>query len=205
VLGAAVRLADRDGIQALSMRRLAQDLRVEAMTLYHYVANKDELLEGMTAEILREIALPRSGRAWKTEIRRTALSAHEVLLRHPWATSRMMTGGLTPERLAYMESILGCFREGGFTAYQAHLGYHAIESHVVGFTLWLAGMALPDDLSGLATQVLSTVSADANPYFVEHIHEHLRPRRRGDVGAYEFGLDLVLDGLERLLPTSAEG
>jgi AcrR family transcriptional regulator len=199
VLRAAIDLADSSGIESVTMRRLAQELGVEAMTLYYYVANKEEMLEGIVAIVMGEIELPSGEQDWKGALRRTAISAHDVLVRHPWASARMMTSGLTPERLAYMEGILGCLRSGGFTPWQTHLAYHALESHIVGFTLWLAGMALPDDLADLASSVLGMVDADAHPFFVEHINEHLRAEHgEGDVSSFEFGLDLILDGLERM-------
>jgi AcrR family transcriptional regulator len=198
VLSAALRLADDEGYDALTMRRLAQELGVEAMTLYYYVANKDEILTGIVDLVHAEIELPSPGDPWKPAIRRTAISAHEVMLRHGWASAQWLKVGLTPSRLAYMEAILACLRAGGFTSYQTHLAYHALESHIVGFTLWLAGMALPDDLTDLASQVLSEVPADEYPAFVEHLHEHLRPPRPTDVGAFEFALDLLLDGFERM-------
>jgi AcrR family transcriptional regulator len=198
VLVAAVELADREGIEALSMRRLAQQLGVEAMTLYYHVANKEQLVAGMVALAMAEIELPPADGDWRPALRRTAVSAHGVLIRHGWAGARMMTGGLTPERLNYMESILGCLRAGGFSPYQTHLAYHALESHIVGFALWLEGMNLPDDVAALAADVLAEVPADAFPAFVEHIHVHLREPRDTDVGAFEFGLDLLLDGFERM-------
>jgi AcrR family transcriptional regulator len=199
VLRAAIDLADSSGIESVTMRRLAQELGVEAMTLYYYVANKEEMLEGIVAIVMGEIELPSGEQDWKGALRRTAISAHDVLVRHPWASARMMTSGLTPERLAYMEGILGCLRSGGFTPWQTHLAYHALESHIVGFTLWLAGMALPDDLADLASSVLGMVDADAHPFFVEHINEHLRAEHgEGDVSSFEFGLDLILDGLDRM-------
>ena len=199
VLRAAIDLADSSGVESLTMRRLAQELGVEAMTLYYYVANKEEMLEGIVAIVMGEIELPSGEQEWKADLRRTAISAHDVLVRHPWASARMMTSGLTPERLAYMEGILGCLRSGGFTPWQTHLAYHALESHIVGFTLWLAGMALPDNLADLASSVLGMIDADAHPFFVEHINEHLRAEHgEGDVSSFEFGLDLILDGLERM-------
>jgi AcrR family transcriptional regulator len=199
VLRAAIGLADADGIGSLTMRRLAQELGVEAMTLYYYVANKDELLNGAVDLVLGEIELPTRGADWKAEIRKTAISEHDVLVRHPWASARMLSSGLTPARLEYMESILGTLRAGGFSPWQTHLAYHALESHIVGFTLWLAGMALPDDLTDVATAVLREVPEEEFPAFVEHIHEHLKPHTGDEEDAFEFGLDLILDGLERML------
>jgi AcrR family transcriptional regulator len=198
VLSAALRLADGEGIEALTMRRLAQELGVEAMTLYYYVANKDEILSGIVDLIHSEIDLPEPEDAWRPAIRRTAISAHEAISRHGWASAQWLSVGLTPARLQYMEAILGCLRSGGFTPYQTHLAYHALESHIVGFTLWLSGMALPEDLTDLANEVLAEVPADEYPAFVEHLHEHLRPPRKTDVGAFEFALDLLLDGFERM-------
>jgi AcrR family transcriptional regulator len=198
VLSAALRLADEEGIEALTMRRLAQELGVEAMTLYYYVANKDEILSGIVDLVHDEIELPAPKAAWRPAIRRTAISAHEAIVRHRWASAQWLSIGLTPARLQYMEAILGCLRAGGFTPYETHLAYHALESHIVGFALWLAGMALPDDLTDLANEVLAEVPADEYPAFVEHLHEHLRPPRKTDVGAFEFALDLLLDGFERM-------
>jgi AcrR family transcriptional regulator len=197
VLRAAVDLADGGGLASLSMRKLAQELGVEAMTLYHYVASKKEMLDGMVDIVESEIELPSPEQDWKSALRRTATSAHDAFSRHPWASSLALSSGLTPSRLRYMESILGTLRRGGFTPHQTHLGYHALESHIIGFTLWLAGMSLPDDIRDLATTVMDQVSAEENPYFIEHIREHLEPTET-DIGAFAFGLELILDGLERL-------
>jgi AcrR family transcriptional regulator len=199
VLRAAIALADAEGIDKLTMRRLASELGVEAMTLYYYVANKKELLGAMVAMVMGEIELPSKTDDWKAALRRTATSAHDVLVAHPWATAGTAAGGLTPERLRYMEAILGCLRAGGFSPWEAHLGYHALESHIVGFTLWISGMQLPDDMAGLADMVLAQVPADEFPAFVEHIHQHLSPPPGAEnVSEYEFALDLLLDGLERI-------
>jgi AcrR family transcriptional regulator len=198
VLDAALSIADREGIEAMTMRRLAQELGVEAMTIYYHVPSKEQIIDGIVARVMGEIELPQPNEPWKPAIQRTALSARDTLMRHPWAATRMMAGGLTAERLRYMESILGCFRAGGFSPYQTHLAYHAVESHIVGFTLWLAGMNLPDDLDALAADVMREVPADDYPAFIEHLGEHLREARDTDVGAFEFGLELILDGLERM-------
>lgn len=197
VLRAAVELADAGGLSSLSMRKLAHELGVEAMTLYHYVASKKEMLDGMVDIVEGEIELPAPEQDWKRALRRTAISAHDAFTRHPWASSLALSSGLTPSRLRYMESVLGALRRGGFTPHQTHLGYHALESHIIGFTLWLAGMSLPDDIRDLATTVMDRVSAEEFPYFIEHIREHLEPTDT-DIGAFAFGLELILDGLERL-------
>ena len=200
VLEAAIDLADAGGIEALTMRRLAQELGVEAMTLYYYVANKDEILNGIVEMVVAEIELPSAGGDWKAELRATALSAYEILLRHRWAASLVLTGaGTSMARTRYMEAILGCLRRAGFSASLTDHAYHALESHIMGFTLWEVGMNLPGDeeLATLATGFLAQLPEDQFPYLVEHVHQHLKPHDPSDEGEFAFGLDLILDGLER--------
>ena len=200
VLRAAIDLADEQGIDALTMRRLAQLLGVEAMTLYYHVANKDDILNGLVDIVLDEIELPSAGDDWRPALRRTAISAHDVLVRHRWAASQMLLPGRTSEaRIRYMEAILRTLREGGFTPRETDRAYHALESHISGFTLWQVGMALdPETLPALADQFLASLPEGAFPYVVEHVHQHFEEREPGDEGAFAFGLDLILDGLERL-------
>lgn len=200
VLDAAIRLADAGGIESLSMRKLAQELGVEAMTLYYHVANKDDILNGMVDIVLGEFDLPSRGAEWKPEIRRTAISAHEVLVLHPWAASLVLTAaGISPARLRYMDSILGCFRDAGFSAEMTDHAYHAVESHIMGFTLWEVGMNLgsQEELAALATNFLESLPVEEFPYLAEHVEQHLKPRRTDDPGEFAFGLELILDGLER--------
>jgi AcrR family transcriptional regulator len=199
VLAAAIRLADAGGIESLSMRKLAQELGVEAMTLYYHVANKDDILNGMVDIVVSEFDLPSRPADWKAEIRRTAISAYEVLVRHPWAASLVLTaGGISPARLRYMDSILGCFRQAGFSAEMTDHAYHAVESHIMGFTLWEVGMNLgsQEELAALASNFLEKLPVEEFPYLAEHVEQHLKPRRADDPGEFEFGLELILDGLE---------
>jgi AcrR family transcriptional regulator len=206
VLRAAIDLADAGGIESLTMRRLAQELGVEAMTLYYHVANKDDILTGMVDIVLSEFELPLRGADWKGEVRRTAISAHEVLVRHPWAASLVLTAaGISPARLRYMDSILGSFREAGFSAEMTDHAYHAVESHIMGFTLWEVGMNLgsQEELAALATNFLERLPVDEFPYLAEHVEQHLKPRRADDPGEFAFGLELILDGLERLRSTAS--
>jgi len=202
VIDAAIRLADEGGIESLTMRRLAQELGVEAMSLYYYVANKDEILNAIADVVVSEWDLPSPGAEWKAAIRRTAISAHEVLVRHPWAASLVLSGaGVSPARLRYMDSILGSLREAGFSEGQTDHGYHALESHIMGFALWEVGMNLgsAEELAALARSFLEQLSEDEFPYVAEHVHHHLKPRSPEDEGSFAFGLDLILDGLERIL------
>lgn len=206
VLQAAVALADAEGIDALSMRRLAQELGVEAMSLYYHVANKADLLNAIVEVVVGEIRLPPAEAEWKAAIRATAVSAHEILVRHPWSASLVLSGsGLSLGRLRYMEAILGSLRRGGFSAEMTDHAYHALDSHIMGFTLWQVGMDLgtEDDLRAMAGEFLAQLSVDEFPHLAEHIEQHLKPNDPDDVGEFEFGLGLILDGLERLLPEVA--
>lgn len=208
VMRAAIELADARGIEALSMRRLAQELGVEAMSLYHHVANKGDILEAIVDMVVGEIELPSADAAWKSAIHATAVSAHEILVRHPWAANLVLSGsGLSMARLRYMESILGSLRRAGFSPEMTDHAYHALDSHIMGFTLWQVGMNLgtEDDLKAMAGEFLAHLSVEEFPYLAEHIGQHLAPTRPDDVGEFEFGLGLILDGLERLLPSKASG
>jgi AcrR family transcriptional regulator len=198
VLRVAVQIADKNGIESLTMRNLAQRLGVEAMTLYHYVANKDDILKDIVDLVVSEIEVPSEGGNWRAALRRSASSAHQVLLRHPWACSLMMSPArIGPARLRYMESLLGRLREAGFSAEMTHHAYHALDSHILGFTMWEVGYStgikeLPDSGATLRRQM----SLDEYPYLVEHMGQHGKPSR-GD-GEFGFGLDLILNGLEKI-------
>lgn len=200
VLLAAIQLADDSGIESLSMRKLGQVVGVEAMSLYNHVANKDDILRGIVDIIESEIELPPPGADWKSALRTTALSAHDVFERHPWAAGlTLSTTGSRPARWRYMNAILGCLRQAGFSAETTDHAYHALESHIAGFTLWAAQLEVdPADLPGLADAFLRELPVDELPYLVEHVHQHLKERSLDDEGTFVFGLDLILDGLERI-------
>ncbi len=201
VLQAAVRLADESGIDALSMRRLGQELGVEAMSLYNHVTNKDDLHKGIVELVLSEIESPRDGGDWKDEIRRTAISSYQAFVRHRWACGLMMRGpSVSPVRMEWMEAVLRTLRTAGFSADLTHHAYHALDSHITGFTLWIVSMPFEthEDLVDLAEGFLPTVSSEKFPYFVEHAEQHLLPPDPDEKSEFEFGLDLILDGLERL-------
>ena len=140
VLHAALALADEAGIASLSMRRLGQALGVEAMSLYNHVANKDDLLDGIVELVASEIELPSDAVDWKEGLRQTAISSHEVFLRHRWACSLMMRPRASPARMRWMEAVLRTLRQAGFSADMTHHAYHALDSHITGFTLWLVSM-----------------------------------------------------------------
>ena len=203
VLRTAMDLADRDGIAALSMRNLARELGVEAMSLYYYVERKEDLLAAIGDMVMREIELPQGRVAdWRAAVRRMALSYHDALKRHPWVHAvGAAPARLGPAQLAYMEWVLGTLRKAGFSPRMTHHGYHILDSHVVGSSLWEAGIAaaipkgaIPD----LAKTVLERVPVAEYPYFHEHAQQHIGKLTKGDKHPFELGLDLILDGLERL-------
>jgi AcrR family transcriptional regulator len=199
VLSAAVELADRNGIEALSMRKLARELGVEAMTLYYYVANKNDLLEGMADLVASEIELPADDIDWKDATRRRAMSAHEVLARHHWASPVWMRVMIGPARMRYMDAALGIYRRAGLSPASTELAFHAVENHIVGYTLQESNFPLEaDDLATAAREFLEKLPADEFPDLVEHIEQHLTHEDVIGGGDFEFGLELLLDGIDRI-------
>jgi AcrR family transcriptional regulator len=201
ILRAAIDLADQGGIEALSMRKLGQELGVEAMSLYNHVANKDDLLDGIVEAVTAEIDLPPEGADWKAAIRHTAISSHEVFLRHRWACNLMMhRPKASTVRMQWMEAVLRTLREAGFSADMTHHAYHALDSHITGFTLWQVNMPFETkaELVDMAQDFMKQIPADEYPYVIEHAEQHLAPSSPDGATEFEFGLDLILDGLERL-------
>ena len=200
VLRAAVALADEAGIESLSMRRLGQELGVEAMSLYNHVANKDDLLNGITDLVLGEIELPDGGEDWKSALRRHAISAHDVLVAHPWACRLALspdTVSLASVRRA--DWMLQQLRDGGFSPEVTYHAYHALDAHILGFTLWQLGHGIVDaeHLRELAAEFFSRFGPDEYPYLREHAEQHFAGFGSEGKGAYELVLDLILDGIER--------
>jgi AcrR family transcriptional regulator len=203
VLSTAVALADQGGIESLSMRKLAQALDVVPMALYRHVANKDELLNGLVDVVVGEIDPPLEGADWKTTIRARILSARRALLRHPWA-SRVIESRKTPTPvvLGYMESMIGLFRTGGFSLDSTHHALHAIGSRMFGFTQEVFNDT--SDADPAADAEMWTAMADAYPYiheiFMAVSHDDASTVGPGcdDQFEFEFALDLMLDGLEKL-------
>lgn len=208
VLARAIALADAEGVEALSMRKLGDALGVEAMSLYNHVASKRELVTAMVDRVVEQFELPEDG-TWDDAIRRCAVSAHALLIQHRWACrlalipsdSTMLAG----PRIRYMEWLLRRLREGGFSADVAYSAYHTLDSHIFGFTLWQIahadaassfvvpeGEGVEDWALRLIEQMRST-----HPYLAEHGRQHMDRGRDGDA-EYEFGLELILGGLKKL-------
>jgi AcrR family transcriptional regulator len=207
VLRAAIDLADAGGLQSLSMRKLARKLGVEAMSLYYYVSSRDAILDAILDLVVKEIEPAPDGTDWKESLRSTAISAHTVLERHPWACGLMMSPArVRAGRMQYMDSMLGRLRRAGFSAELTDRAYHALDSHIIGSTLWEAGYtdgaqaaeAEAPGESGAA--FLQALPAGEYRYLAEHVEQHLAMPQAGKT-AFEFGLDLILDGLDRILAT----
>ncbi|WP_159842793.1 TetR/AcrR family transcriptional regulator C-terminal domain-containing protein [Nocardia sp. CY41] len=200
VLRAAVRLADEHGLAALSMRRLAQTLGVEAMSLYNHVRNKDDLLDGIADLVIAEMAPPAVGGDWKAALRARSISAHEVLLRHPWATGLIGTRiNVGPAMLRYIDATVGCLREAGFSLPEADRAWNALDSHLYGFTLQELNFPLqPAEYSSAAQQFLTLIPAEEYPH-MNALAQLVIDGKHSGIADFGFGLELILDGLERLL------
>ena len=204
VLRAAVARADKAGIESLSMRRLAEELGVVPMALYKHVASKEELLDGMIDVVVGEIDPPVAGAGWKSAVRQRILSARRALLRHPWASQVMESKqNPTPLVLAYMDTMIGLFRAGGFSVNLTHHVMHTIGSRVLGFS-----QELFNDSSTIDPEVAAAMMRELGPKFPNVLaiataasHEEASVVGPGcdDQYEFEFALDLLLDGFERLL------
>jgi AcrR family transcriptional regulator len=210
VLRAAVDVADRGGLDALTMRRLAHELGVEAMSLYHHVANKEAILDGVIDVVAGEILeavdrvdAPAPEDDWQTALRARILAAREVLLRHPWAPHLLETRTtMNPAIVGYYDGVLGILRAGGFSYDLAHHALHALGSRALGFTQELFEPEDPEAADADATAMVAQM-ADRFPHLVGMLAEVAHDDVDTTLGwcddqfEFEFGLDLILDGLEQ--------
>src|ERR1035438_9452121 len=202
VLRAAVAFADESGIAALSMRKLGEALGVEAMSLYNHVANKDQLLDGMVDLVFGEIDLPSTGADWRTAMRDRAESARQALRRHPWAIALMSTR-TSPGRatLRHHDAVIGSLRAGGFSIQMAAHAFSALDSYVYGFALQEATLPLGDteeETVEVARMMMAQAPADEYPNLTEFTVEHILQPGYDYGDEFEFGLDMILDGLEKM-------
>jgi AcrR family transcriptional regulator len=205
ILRVALDLADRHGIAALSMRKLGQELGVDAMLLYRHVANKDDLLDAMVDLVFGEIGLPPSGADWKSTMRQRAMSARAALSRHPWAIGRMESRRRPgPASLRHHDAVLGCLREGGFSVQAAAHAYSILDSYIYGFTLNEQSLPLDtsEEVAEMGTDILREFPANAYPNLAEFIGEHAMKPGYSFGDEFEYGLDLILDGLEKVRDTA---
>jgi AcrR family transcriptional regulator len=208
VLRAALALADRGGVGSLSMRRLAQELGVEAMSLYHHVANKDEILDGIVDVVFSEIDLPSGEGDWKQAMRQRAISAREALRRHPWATSLMESRSTPgPANLRHHDAVIGCLRRAGFPVELAAHAYSLLDAYVYGFALQEASLPFrtPEETAEVAQTIMARFPADAYPHLTELAVQHVLQPGYDYGSEYEFGLDLILDGLDRARTAAMDG
>lgn len=201
VLAAAVEIADERGVAALTMREVASRLGVEAMSLYNHVANKDDILDGMLDLVIAELDLPSDAGSWREAMRRRAVSAHEVFGRHPWMPllmdSRTSSG---PARLRYANWVLGTLMEAGFSTLAAEQAFSLLDSYIYGFGIQQFNFSAESDMSPeeMAEAILSVIPADEYPYL--HRMASYAMREGYDAQAdFAFGLEIILDGLERIL------
>jgi AcrR family transcriptional regulator len=200
VIVEAVALADEHGIGALTMRRLADRLLVEPMSLYHHVANKDEILDGMVDVVFREIELPSSGADWKTAMRDRAVSARAALRRHPWAVGRMESrSNPGPATLRHHDAVIGCLRRAGFSVALAAHAFSAVDSYLYGFAMQELNLPFhtPEETAAMAGTFLDQFPADRFPHLAELTVQHVLQPGYDYGDEFDFGLELILDGLER--------
>jgi AcrR family transcriptional regulator len=200
VLAAAVALADREGIDAVSMRGLGQEVGVEAMSLYTHVRGKDDLLDGMVDAVVGEITVAPTAPDWRASLRRTVLAARVVILRHPWAPRIIETRTRPgPTTLRYLDGVMGILRGGGLSVELTHHAVHIMGSRLLGFTQDLYDDS--GDLDPAMTAALVEQLAGTHPHVVEMA---LAVSHDGGLGGcdddaeFAVGLDLILDGLEML-------
>ena len=198
-LAAAVDLADAEGLEALTMRKLAKALGVEAMSLYHHVANKSDILDGMVDLVFGEIDLPRDDTDWSTAMRQRGSSVRAALTRHPWAISVMearMSPG--PATLRHHDAVIGCCRRAGFSVEMTAHAFSLMDSYIYGFVLQEVNLPFDedDDLEEVVDTIMPERPAGEYPHLMELATEYvLQPGYRYG-NEFDYGLGLVLDALE---------
>ncbi|MEV0381585.1 TetR/AcrR family transcriptional regulator [Nonomuraea sp. NPDC050643] len=199
VLRGAVAVADAQGIAALTIRSLAQELGVRPMSVYHYVNGKDDILDGIVDLVFAEIDLPAVGGDWRAEIGRRAASTREVLRRHPWAIALMESRATPgPATLRQHDSIIGLLRGAGFSVELTAHAYALLDSYVYGFALQEASLPFdgPDGAAEVTEPIVAHLPADEYPHLVEMASAHILKPGYDFGDEFAYGLDLILDGLE---------
>ena len=206
VLQAAVALADQAGLEAFSMRGLAQELGVVPMALYKHVANKDELLDGMVDIVFTEIELPSADLDWRSAMRLRALSTREALKRHGWAIGVMESRHPGPANLRHHDVVMGCLRRAGFPFAMAVHAYSVQDAYIYGFALQERDLAFetPESAGEAARRRAATVGKPEDyPYLLE-VAAKLPDSGYDTAVEFAWGLDLILEGLEQLRQLEAE-
>jgi AcrR family transcriptional regulator len=207
VLRSAVDIADTAGIQALTIRSLAQRLGVKPMSIYYYVPNKSAILDGIVDIVFSEIELPAADGDWRSQLVRRANSARQVLSRHHWAIglmeSRKSPG---PATLRHHDAVIGTLRRAGFSIEMTAHAYALLDSYVYGFALQEAALPLngPDTASGVAEAMMQQFASDAYPHLVELTTEYILQPGYDFGDEFEFGLNVILDALTRAGPGNTQ-
>jgi AcrR family transcriptional regulator len=205
VLRAALALADSDGADGLTMRRLGQALGVEAMSLYKHVPNKDAILDGIVDLVIGEIALPALHGQWKAQLRLRCVSAHEVLLAHPWACKLVMSRvNVGPAMIRYTDTTLGVLREAGFSVALADHAWAAMDSYLYGFTLRELTFPFQPQEFAEAAETYLPILPPGEFVYLRELAEQVIEGSHTPVSSFTFGLDLLLDGLDRELRTGGQ-
>jgi AcrR family transcriptional regulator len=200
VLQAAMSHADDGGIEALTMRRLAQELGVAPMALYRHVANKDDLIDGLIDVVFSEIALPSTGGDWKAAMRVRAISLRDVLARHRWAIGLMEARhNPGPANLRHHDSVIGSLRAAGFDMARVAHAYSLLDAYIYGFALTKMNLPFDEntDMAAMADQVLAPFPVDEYPNMVAFITDHAMKPGYSFGDEFEYGLDVILDALEQ--------
>jgi hypothetical protein len=187
------------------MRKIGEELHVEAMSLYNHVANKEDILDGIVDLVFSEIALPSDRVDWNTAMRQRAISAHDTLLRHPWATSLMQSRTKPgPATLRHHDAVIGSLRSAGFTVDMAAHAFSVVDSYIYGFALQQVNLPshTSEEAVALAGNILRRLSTSEYPHLAEMIVEYGMKPGYAYAHEFEFGLDLILNGLERLQDTA---
>jgi AcrR family transcriptional regulator len=203
VLDGAMELADQIGVHPLTIRRLADALDTKPMTIYHHLPSKDAILDGMVERVFAEIDRPPTHLGWKPAMRHRCLSAREVLSRHPWAVplmeSRRNPG---PETLGHHDAVLGCLRRGGLSLTMTAHAYALLDSYVYGFALQEASLPATGgaEMADLAGTLIEPLPDGLFPHLTEFTTQYVLQPGYDFRTEFEFGLDLILTGLEALVP-----
>ncbi len=201
MLRAAMVLADSGGIESLSMRRLAEELGVKAMSLYNHVADRDEIVDGIVDLVFAEIVVPADQGDWKAAMRARGISAHQALRRHPWASSLMQSRtNPGPATLRHHDTVIGSLRAAAFTIHLAAHAFAVMDSYIYGFAQQQHNLTYTtaEEAAAVAESILRQLPARTYPHLAEMIIEHVLTPDYDYAKEFDFGLDLILDGLEAI-------
>jgi hypothetical protein len=193
----AVKIADKDGINLVSMRKVANKLGVEAMSLYHHFANKDDLIAGMIEHVAPRIDPPNQNTSWQDAMRKRAHTTKHILENHPWATLLFMSGiNDGPRMLKYADSTIGYLMQAGFSSAQADYAWNIVDSYIYGFDMKRQNFPFkPSEYKKVAAEYLPYISQTELPHMYA-MSESIIDGSHDGIQDFDFGLDIILEGLE---------